>query len=122
MNFSQTLKKLMSERSYTNYRLAKEIGCSQTTVGNWLKGINVPQGLMCHRIADVFGVSVEFLRGETDDRGETKKAPTENGERKNDKLSMLVDLFERLPPEEQNAVIFDLLQKAQAQLDQDSRQ
>ena len=111
----------MDESGVTNYKLSKDLPCSPTTVTNWLAG-KLPTKAMVARLCEYFGVSAGYLKGETDDRGETKKAPTENGERKNDKLSMLVDLFERLPPDEQNAVIFDLLQKAQAQLDQDSRQ
>ena len=32
----------MKERGESNYRLAKEIGVSQTTVKNWLDGKNEP--------------------------------------------------------------------------------
>ena len=42
MRFSETLATLMKERGESNYRLAKEIGVSQTTVANWLSGKNEP--------------------------------------------------------------------------------
>lgn len=121
MEFYQRLNSLMEEFGYTNYRVAKLLDCHQSAVANWVSGKNIPQKHTIAKLADLFSVSVEYLKGETNDRGETKKAPTENGERSNDKLSMLVSLFERLPPEEQNDVIFQLLSRAQAQLDQDGR-
>ena len=42
MRFSETLAALMKEKGESNYRLAKEIGVSQTTVANWLSGKNEP--------------------------------------------------------------------------------
>lgn len=42
MKFCETLAALMKEKGETNYRLAKEIGVSQTTVANWLSGKNEP--------------------------------------------------------------------------------
>lgn len=42
LRFSETLAALMKEKGETNYRLAKEIGVSQTTVKNWLDGKNEP--------------------------------------------------------------------------------
>lgn len=42
MRFSETLAALMKEKGESNYRLAKEIGVSQTAVANWLSGKNEP--------------------------------------------------------------------------------
>ena len=67
------------------------------------------------KIATYFGISVDYLLG---NMPETKKAPTDNGERNDDRLSMLIDLFEKLPEADQNDVIYQLLKKAQSQLDQ----
>lgn len=41
MDFASVLRKLMDENGVTNYRLAKEIGCTATTVANWLAGKDV---------------------------------------------------------------------------------
>lgn len=110
--FSDNFVKLCAERGVHPTTVSEQLGYSRTMGAKWAKG-SIPRKTTLHRIGDYFGVSVEYLLGD-----DTKKAPTENGERNNDKLSMLVSLFERLPPEEQNDVIFQLLSKAQAQLDQ----
>lgn len=43
MKFSELLAEKMRENHETAYRLAKEIGVSQTTVSNWLTGKARPQ-------------------------------------------------------------------------------
>lgn len=66
----------MKEFGITSYRLAKEIGCTTTSVTNWLSGKDVSKTYIT-RMADYFQVSIDFLLGETD----IKKAPTLEGER-----------------------------------------
>lgn len=77
MNFAERLSELMNENGFSNYRLAKLLDCSQSTVANWIKGTTEPVPATKRRIADVLKVSVEYLNGETD----IKKAPAENDER-----------------------------------------
>ena len=77
MNFAERLAELMNENGFSNYRLAKLLDCSQSTVANWIKDTTEPAPATKRRIANVFKVSVEYLNGETD----TKKAPAENDER-----------------------------------------
>ena len=123
VKFNEILNNLMAEAGYSNYRLAKEVGCSQTTVANWLRGHNEPHIMMFQKIADVFGVSVEYLQGETTDRS-IKKAPAPKDERiaaMEGRIAMLVDLFERLPPDDQNDVLYQLLAKAHDQLGREKR-
>lgn len=60
MNFAQILKQLMDKNNLTNYQLAKELDCHQTSVKNWLDGAT-PQKLMLKKISDYFGVSIEYL-------------------------------------------------------------
>lgn len=38
MNFADKLAQLMDEHGESNYRLAKELCVSQTTIANWLSG------------------------------------------------------------------------------------
>lgn len=38
MKFSETLQKMMQTKGVTRYRLAKDLGISQSTVTNWLEG------------------------------------------------------------------------------------
>ena len=73
MNFAQRLKALMDETETSNYRLAKEIGCHQTTIANILSGKN-PQDRTKKAIANFFSVSVAYLDGITEDRSPEKSS------------------------------------------------
>lgn len=66
MKINEKLKMLMENKGITNYRLAKEIGCSPTTVGYWLQGKSAPTAESIQAIAGYFGVSTDYLMG-TDD-------------------------------------------------------
>ena len=43
LNFPEFLREKMRENHETAYRLAKEIGVSQSTIANWLEGRTFPQ-------------------------------------------------------------------------------
>lgn len=75
MYFADRLKNLMEQRGVTSYRLAKEIGCTTTSVTNWLSGKEARQ-IYIQRIATFFGVSADYLLGT-----EKEKAPAPEGER-----------------------------------------
>ena len=96
MNFAERLAELMNANGFSNYRLAKLLDCSQTTVANWIKDITEPAPATKRRIANVFKVSVEYLNGETD----IKKAPAENDER-----SEVQELFNQAEPWLQDQVL-----------------
>jgi transcriptional regulator with XRE-family HTH domain len=68
VTFAERLKELMVENGITNYQLSKDTGTHATTIANWLdKNKNaIPQERKFKAIADYFGVSVEYLKGETD--------------------------------------------------------
>lgn len=61
MSFSENLIRLQAERGETNYRLAKEIGVSQTSIKSWKDGIRKPFPRHMKAIADHYGVTVEEL-------------------------------------------------------------
>lgn len=46
MQFAQRLKQEMEKRGLSKYRLAQMVGCSQSTVANWLEGKRTPLGVM----------------------------------------------------------------------------
>ena len=79
MEFSQILDEMMKERGWSNYRLAKLMDCSQSTISHWLAGDNLPQRSTMKRLADVFGVTVERLQG-------IEKAAVENHDSELQKL------------------------------------
>lgn len=58
-------------------KFAKSIGYNDgSIVSMWENGASVSYTKKLHQIADIYNVSVEWLKGETDDPG-IKKAPTE---------------------------------------------
>lgn len=63
MDISKNLSRLMKERGETNYRLAKELCVSKSTVANWLSGIS-PIGVSLKAIADHYGCTVADLAKE----------------------------------------------------------
>lgn len=54
MDFAETLKRLMELKGMSRYKLAKEIPCSQASVGNWLNGVE-PLPFMKKRITEILG-------------------------------------------------------------------
>ena len=69
MSFSQRLEHLMQRDGITKYRISKTVGCSATTVANWLSG-TAPTGEYLQKMSEMFGVSVDYLLG-----NEEKPAP-----------------------------------------------
>ena len=65
MGFAQNLKFLMDHYDLTNYQLAKELNCSQTSVTNWLSGDSHPQRRTLAAIASKFDLTVEALCADT---------------------------------------------------------
>lgn len=62
MPLCENLCKLKSERGETNYRLAKTLGVSETSIANWLSGRRKPLTIYIEKLAAHYGVSVEQLK------------------------------------------------------------
>lgn len=63
MSFSSVLNELLRKKDITSYRLAKDLGVSQTTVAGWRSG-KFPQGEeSLIALAEYLGVSVDYLIG-----------------------------------------------------------
>ena len=72
----EIFESLLKQEQTTVYRVAKETGISATTFTDWKNGRSVPKADKLKRIADYFGVSMEYFLGQ----GE--KRPTVHGEHK----------------------------------------
>lgn len=58
--------------------LGKALRVSNTTVSQWESGVRTPEVPMMERIADYFGVGIDYLLGRTNDRRPPKpKTPDE---------------------------------------------
>ena len=62
----EIFEKLLIERGVTAYRVAKETGISSATLTDWKKGRSKPKMEKLQKIADYFGVSIDYLAGRTE--------------------------------------------------------
>lgn len=56
---SQRIKELKHSLGLTNTSIAKKIGCSTATVGNWCAGKYSPNKTQLHKLAEVLNISTE---------------------------------------------------------------
>lgn len=61
--FRIRLKELREARGLSQYSFADAFGISQSTIGNWEAGKREPNFDTMQRLADFFGVSVDYLLG-----------------------------------------------------------
>ena len=60
--FPQIFSELIEQKpNLSNYKLAKDLGVSQTTIKNWRDGISNPDTAKIVDIANYFGVSIDYL-------------------------------------------------------------
>ena len=72
----QRILELIGDKHGATKQLAEAIEVSPNTISNWKSGTNKSYTKKADKIADYYGVSVDWLCGRSDDR-EIKKAPTE---------------------------------------------
>lgn len=61
--FYDRFNELCNEKGVTPVQLRKELGISQSTVASWKSRGLTPKGITLQRLADYFGVSVNYLLG-----------------------------------------------------------
>lgn len=61
--FAKRLKELREQAGYSQYSFAAAMSIAQSTVGGWESGKREPNFDMTKKIADFFGVSVDYLLG-----------------------------------------------------------
>lgn len=54
-------QKLLGKTNKTSYQVSKETGISQTAFSNWKAGRNSPGVESLKKLADYFGVSIEYF-------------------------------------------------------------
>lgn len=62
MAIAENICKLQEQTGESNYKVAKALGVSQTSVQNWRTGKTKPIGIYTEKLAEHFGVSVEALK------------------------------------------------------------
>ncbi len=59
----EIFEKLLKEKGVSAYRVAQETGVSTATLTSWKKGIYTPKPEKLQKLADYFGVQLEYLTG-----------------------------------------------------------
>ena len=89
---------LCKQHGVTPYKVSKETGVSQPTLSEWKKGTYTPKQDKLQKIADYFGVTLDYLMGNTpaaeQTPPETQKAPTLNKKDERDIAKTLEQLRE----------------------------
>lgn len=99
----EIFSELLQKYGVTPYKVSKETGVSQSTLSDWKRGISTPKTDNMKKIADYFGVSVEYLMtGEEKLEGyylneETAKLAQEMFE--DEDMRSLFDMKRNMPPE-----------------------
>lgn len=67
--FNEILEELRKEKRITQRELAAKLGIARTTYSGYENGTRQPDQRTLNKIADYFGVSVDYLLGRTKTRG-----------------------------------------------------
>lgn len=57
----EIFSELLQRYGVTPYKVSKQTGVSQSTLSDWKRGISTPKQDKLQKIADYFGVSIEYL-------------------------------------------------------------
>ena len=57
----EIFEQLLQKYDVTSYKVAKEAGVTQTALSNWKTGKSTPTTKTLQRIADYFGVTIDYL-------------------------------------------------------------
>lgn len=57
----EKLQKLLDKKGITAYRLSKELGISKSKFSDWKSGRSIPKTDKLIKIADYFGVTVDYF-------------------------------------------------------------
>lgn len=70
---------IMKEKELTAYRVSKDTGISQASLADWRKGRSKPKIDKLQKLSEYFGVSIQYLTGESDQIDDTQQMQASNG-------------------------------------------
>ena len=76
-DFETRLKSLRKEKNLNQSEVAEELGIARTTYANYEQGKRFPGKENLIAIAEYFGVSIDYLLGETDEKQSSDKVINE---------------------------------------------
>lgn len=101
----EIFEQLLQKHNVTSYKVSKEAGVTQTALSNWKSGKSTPTTKTLQKIADYFGVTIDYLMtGEEKEESviyyideETAKLAQEMFE--DEDMRSLFDMKRNMPPE-----------------------
>lgn len=91
MGFSERLGELIKEKGVAWKVVSKELEIGINQKRYWETHGNLPDGDTLKKLSDYFGVSVPYLMGETDERGQKKNPAQMDGAGVDDELRRIWD-------------------------------
>lgn len=76
----EIFEQLMQKKGVTAYRVSKDTGISTATLTDWKMGRSTPKNDKLQRIADYFGVTLDYLTGREKDLSLSLTFTSEQGE------------------------------------------
>lgn len=101
------VRELREAKGIQQKELAIDLNVSQPTISDWESGRKVPSAKSTQKLADYFGVTIDYLLGRTDQK---EKLPTESEELSSAELE-LVNAYRDAPANVQAAIRTLLEQK-----------
>ena len=74
-NMYEIFAQLLDKYNVTPYKVSKDTGVAQTTLSDWKRGRSTPKSDTMKKIADYFGVSVDYLMTGSDEKPEERPNP-----------------------------------------------
>lgn len=107
MAFTENFIYLKKLKDLSNYQIAKDLDCSQSSVKNWVDGEVIPRERARNKIARYFGITLEALDGDElpvlPEEGAKKARPVIDEARYaelTDKEKQVLTLFHQIPEQE----------------------
>ena len=101
----EVFEQLLQKHGVTPYKVAKEAGVTQTALSNWKSGRSTPSSKTLQKIADYFGITVDYLMTGKDNPKE--KAPELTAKDERDIKKDLDSLREKLESKELGPAAYD---------------
>ena len=83
---SQRIRELRAEKKISQQDLSNQLFVSPQAISKWERDVATPNPEAIAKMAEIFGVSADYLLGRTDQK---EKLPTESGELSADELRLL---------------------------------
>lgn len=101
----EVFEQLLQKYGISSYKVSKETGVTQTSLSNWKSGRNTPSTKTLQKIADYFGVTVDYLMTGKDE--EKDKAPKLTARDERDIAKDLENIMEKLHNGEDGPASFE---------------